>query len=91
MIKLADLKAKHPKWFSRGNKRFFGDVNYWIIHSKSGKPYLLRATYQWSDMFGEPKKLYYRINKIEEDLSIGKMFDNMFTTRESAKEFIKGL
>ena len=70
-ITLEDIRNKQPEWFSIKNKRFFGDINYWLKYSKSNKPYLVRSTYAWSDVFGNKKEKNYTINEINEDLKIG--------------------
>lgn len=76
-VTLTDIRAVQPEWFSRKNKRFFGDVGYKLLHGKSSKqPFLVRSTYAWSDMFGQPKRLTYRINAIEPDLTIGSLVEN---------------
>jgi hypothetical protein len=60
MTTMSEVRAAQPNWFSRENRRFFNDVSYKLLHGKvSRKPYLVRATYQWSDMFGQPKTLRY--------------------------------
>ena len=65
MVTLADVKRANPIWFVAGNKRFIGDVSYKVLHGKAtGRPFLVRATNAWTDMFGQPKKLHYRINPI---------------------------
>ena len=84
---LRDIKNAQPDWFSRGNKRFFGDVSYRAFYGKAtGTAYLVRSTYAWSDMFGQPKKLYWRINQVDQDtLKIGDLldctFDNIFQVK----------
>jgi hypothetical protein len=90
MATMAEVKAANGDWFSRGNKRFFGDIQYWVLQGRSGKPYLLRSTYMWSDMFGQPKRVSYRVTEIEADtLKIGGLIDDIFKTREDAKDWIK--
>ncbi len=90
MTTLTDLRAAQPEWFSRKNKRFFGDVSYKVLHGKvSRKPYLVRSTYQWSDMFGQPKTLRYRVNTIKDDLHIGPLLDRQFSDLEDVKDWLK--
>jgi hypothetical protein len=90
MTTLADVKAKQPEWFSRKNKRFFGDVSYKVLHSKvTHKPYLVRSTYQWSDMFDQAKTLRYRVNELKEDLSIGPLLDKQFRDLDAVKEWLR--
>lgn len=88
---LSDVRAAQPEWFSRKNKRFFGDVTYKLLHSGSGKPYLVRYTAQWSDMFGEPKTYRYRINVLEDGLKIGKLLDEQFHDLDDVKMFLRTL
>ena len=87
---LSELKQANEGWFSRGNKKFFGDVSYKVLHSKkTGKPYLIRSTYAWSDMFGQPKRLHYRINTIKEDSTIGNLIANIFSDIYAVKDWLK--
>ena len=71
--KLAEVKAAQPEWFSRGNMRFFGDHSYMVRYGKvTGDAYLVRSTDAWTDMFGQPKRLHYRVNFLDQDtLEIG--------------------
>jgi len=89
LMTLSQVRDANVQWFSRGNKAFFQDVSYGILHSKEGKPFLVRSTYGWSDMCGGKKRLVYRINEINEDLTIGALLDETFKTRDEAKYFIK--
>jgi len=89
MITLSQVKDAQPNWFSRSNKRFFGDIQYWVLQGKS-RPYLLRSTFMWSDMFGQPKRVCYRVTEINpETLQIEHLIDDIFRTREDAKDWIK--
>ena len=90
MATLAEVRAVQPNWFSRKNKRFFGDIQYWVLTGKSGNPYLLRSTSMWSEMFGRPRQVSYRVTEIKPDtLEIGSLIDDVFKTREQAKDWIK--
>ena len=87
---IEQVRNANVQWFSPKNKKYFGDRSYSVLHSKTGKPYLLRSTYAWSDMFGKPRILTYRINKIDpETLKIGSLIDAEFTERKEAKDYIK--
>ena len=89
-ITMSDVRNAQPNWFSRKNKRFFGDIQYWTLLGASGKPYLLRSTFMWSDMFGRPKTVCYRVSNINpETLQIDGLIDDIFRSREDAKEWIK--
>ena len=87
---LRDVKAKQPEWFSAKNKRFFQDCRYSVRYGQqTGERFLLRSTYMWSDMFGRPKTLHYRLNQLEEDLKIGPLVDDVFLTRASAMTWLR--
>lgn len=89
MITMSDVRAANQKYFGRGEKRFFGDITYWLLTGKSGKKYVLRSTYAWSDMFGQPRKIHYYINPVNPDLTIEHILPNYYNTRDEAKEWIK--
>lgn len=88
---LSDIKQANSGWFSRGNKRFFGDVSYMAYYGKkTGKLYLVRSTYAWTDMFGSPKTLHYRINNINQDtLDIENLIDDKFDCLADVKAWIR--
>jgi len=90
-ITLADVKQAQPQWFTRENKRFFNDVSYRVLHGKaSHKPFLVRATYAWTDMFGGPKRLHYRINPLDPDtLHIQPLVDQEFKDLGEVKDWLK--
>lgn len=90
MTTLAEVRLANPGWFSRKNKRLFGDVSYRVLKGKeSGKPYLVRSTCAWTDMFGLPKRLHWRINILNNDLSIGNLVDKVFNNLDHVKEWLK--
>ena len=89
MVTLQEVKAVNVAWFSPENKRFFGDIKYFILLDSEGNPFLIRLTNAWSDMFDGIKKPVYRINKIEDGLKIGSLFDEQFKTLEEVKTFLK--
>lgn len=90
MKTLTDVKAAQPTWFSKENKRFFGDINYRVLHSGITKlPYLARSTYSWSDMFGREKEITYRLNLIENNNKIGHMLDEVFHSWSALKSWLK--
>jgi hypothetical protein len=90
-ITLRNVIRAQPGWFSEGNKHFFSDNGYTIITSHSGKPYLVRLTSKWSDMFGQPKKYVYFINSINLDTLKIEAFDglNDFDTLAEAKDYLE--
>lgn len=85
------IREANPDWFSRGNKRFFGDVEYRGYYGKAtGKAYLVRSTYAWSDMFGEPRRLHYKINNLNQDtLDIGPLIDEEFRDIFEVKAWLR--
>lgn len=90
---LRELKADNKDWFSPQNKRFFGDIGYMFYYSQSGEAFLARSTHQWSDMFGEPKKIFYRLNKLEQkeggNYRIGELLDEQFESLTELKNWLK--
>ncbi len=96
---LTELKIHNPQWFSRDNKRFFGDRSYRVLHGKkTGEPYLVRSTYQWSDMLGQPKRLIWRINPIgktgakwgtDDYYSIRPLIDTEFKNHDDVKAWLR--
>ena len=87
MTTLSQVKAQQPEWFSKRNKRFFGDIHYRILHgSKTKRPYLVRSTDNWSDMFGHQKQYFWRINYIDACLNIQSLVDTQFKTLEDVKD-----
>jgi len=90
-VTIQEVRAAQPEWFSRKNMRFFGDVSYKVLHSSSHKPYLVRLTAMWSDMFGQPKTYRYRVNEIDSGAKIGKLLDQQFRDIEAVKRYLRGL
>lgn len=91
MTTLKDVKKRQPDWFSPSNKKFFGDVDYKVMKGgKTNSPFLVRSTYAWTDMFGNDRKLHYRINTINQDDSIGFLFDDVFDDMEDVKNWLRG-
>ena len=91
MTTMADVRAAQPKWFSRKNKRFFGDIWYKMRRGrKSHNPFLVRATYMWSDMFGQPRKVCYRVSRIEpKTLKINGLVDKIFYDMDDVREWLR--
>lgn len=86
---LAQVRAAQPEWFSRKNKRFFGDVGYKVLHDSKGQAYLVRSTYAWTDMFGQPRTLHYRVNKLDADLKIRSLVNQTFRDLEHVKQWLR--
>jgi len=88
---LRQIKVAQPEWFSRGNKRFFGDVSYRAYYGKAtGKAYLVRSTYAWTDMFDQPRRLHWRINEVnQETLEIEPLLDESFDDIFTIKAWLR--
>ena len=90
MATLSEVQQANDKWFSRGNKRLFGDINYRILHGKDGEPYLVRSTnYQWSDMFGRVKTICWRINLLSDELKILPLVSTQFKSLDDVKDWLR--
>jgi len=91
---LSELKTKNNTWFSKENKRFFGDRRYYVYTYRQ-KSYLIRLSSGWSDMFGGSKQELYFINPLDgykiESLISDKELALSFKTLQEAKEYIKSL
>lgn len=86
---MAQVRAAQPEWFSRGNKRFFGDCGYKVLTGKvSHKPFLIRGTFAWTDMFGSPKKLHFHVNRLNDDLTVGLLTDDTFNSLDAVKDWL---
>lgn len=88
---LRQIREANPQWFTRSNKQFFNDVFYRGYYGKhTGKAYLIRSTYAWTDMFDQPKRLHYRINNINQDtLKIEELIDQEFTDIFAVKAWLR--
>lgn len=91
MTTLSEVRAAQPDWFSRSNKKLFGDKSYSVLHGKiSGKPFLVRATEAWTHMFGCKPVLHYRVNPIDpETLKIQPLIVKEFKDRTDVKMWLK--
>lgn len=88
--KLQDVQQAQRQWFSRENKRFFGDVNYKVLHGKvSHNPYLVCSTYAWNDMSGRKRTLSWRINPLDDNLIIQPLIDESFSALEWVKLWLE--
>ena len=85
------IREANPNWFSRSNKRFFHDVSYRAYYGKAtGKAYLVRSTYAWTDMLEEPKRLHWRINAVSQDtLRIVGLLDDTFNDIFAVKAWLR--
>ena len=84
-LTISELRQAHPKYFSKANIRAFGDMEYRILHSRQGYPYMVRRTYAWSDMFGNERTAHYRINPIGHGLEILPLVEVIFDNLEEVK------
>lgn len=88
-IALADVYAAQPDWFSCEKKQFFGDKGYWLLRGKrSRRTYLIRSTYAWSDAFGKPRRLHYRINPLSEALKIEPLVEEIFPSLAAVRAWL---
>lgn len=89
MVTLPEIIHANNKWFGAENKKFFGDVDYWAVQSKTGQQYLLRSTYAWSDMFGRKRELTYRLNPLGEFLEIMPILDDVFSDKNEVDDWLE--
>ena len=88
-LRIETVMQANDRWFSPQNKKLFGDIVY-IAYECQGLKFLVRKTNAWTDMFDGIKKTHWRINRIEQDLQIGDLFDDVFSTLGDCKKFIRG-
>ena len=89
VVTLAEVQQANKTWFGDGNAKFFGDVDYRVLHSeKTGKAYLVRSTYAWSDMFGKKRVLHWRLNPLDEHLEIRPLVDDVFPDLEAVETWL---
>jgi hypothetical protein len=70
--------------------RIFNDLEYWAVMSASGKIFLVRETYAWTDMFNRPKRLHFRVNEVRADtLQIGNLEDQEFRNMNCVIEWLE--
>lgn len=88
---LRAIKQANEGWFSRGNKRFFNDVEYRGYYGKkTGTAFLVRSTYAWTDMFDQPRRLHYRINNLNQDtLEIEPLIEEEFNDIFAVKAWLR--
>jgi hypothetical protein len=89
-VTLQDVKLANLQWFDPKAKRMLGDCRYWVKYGhKSGQPFLVRSTFAWTDMFGGPRRLHYRINPLDEKLDIKSLIDKEFSDMDDVREWLK--
>jgi len=90
MIKtITDLRKLNQNYFSRANKKYFQDISYRLLTSRTKIKYLVTHTCKWSDMFGDPKKPCYVLKPISIDGKIGSLIDLEFKTLQQVKDYLK--
>ena len=90
VVTLQAMKSVQPTWFHPKTKRFFGDIRYLLLRGKkSNAYYLVRATYAWTDMFGKPRRLHWRVNFLDRELRIKELVESSFNTLNDVKEWLK--
>ena len=89
IVTIAQVRDANRVWFSRENRRFFGDISYKILHDKQKNGYLVRQTYGFSDMFGNPKVAHYKVNPLGPNLEILAMLDEFFESLAEVKQTLK--
>ena len=85
-VTVAQVRDANAGWFSRENRTFFGDISYKILHDKKKNAYLVRQTYGFSDMFGNPKVAHYKVNPLGQNLEILTMLDEFFESLPEVKQ-----
>jgi hypothetical protein len=85
---ISELKLAHPRYFAKGNAKFFGDVGYRILHSKHGAPYMVRKTYAFTDMFDGVRKPHWRVNPIGANLAILPLVGESFDSLQAVKAWL---
>ena len=88
-VTLTEVKEKQPKWFSPQNKRFFGDVRYWVLKSKSSQSFLIQLSDCWSDMLGGEKIYVYRLHRLDDTGKIGELLKQSFSTMEDVRKWLR--
>ena len=89
MVTMREVRQANRTWFGDGNEKFFNDINYQIVHSVSGKPYLARSTYAWTDMFGGKRKFHWRLNPIDDVLKIRPLIDDVFSDLDAVERWLE--
>ncbi len=91
MTTLTDVRRVQPGWFSPVSKRYFGDIKYLVLRGKvSGDLFLVRSTYNWTEVLDGAKKVTYRVNKLDQStLEIGDMTADVFETLDATKVWLE--
>jgi hypothetical protein len=88
-LTISELRQAHKLWFSRENMGLAGDLEYRILHSKAGTPYLVIRTFGFSDMFTGVRTAHYRLNCIGPDLQFVQLEEEVFPTLQAVKAWLK--
>jgi hypothetical protein len=90
MATIEQVRSANRGWFSQGNMEFFGDIGYQVRHGEvSGDPYLVQHTFMWSDMGGGEKKACFRVHRLESDLGMGDLVDDIFPDLPALKTWLE--
>ena len=89
MTTIQEVRRANQTWFGDGNEKFFGDISYQILHSGAGKPFLVRLTYMWSDMFGGKRKSCWRLNPLDDVLKIKPLVDDVFPDLSAVEDWLE--
>ncbi len=89
MVTIQEVRRAQRGWFTLANKKFYNDVAYSVRHSAvTGRPYLIRSTYAWTDMCGGARRLHWRINPLSAELQIRPLIDIEFKTLDDVKMWL---
>jgi hypothetical protein len=87
-LSIADVRQVNPMYFSKENTKFSGDISCRVLHDKQRKPYLVRFTYAWTDMFGGERIAHWVINPIGANLEILPHLLARFATLADVKKIL---
>lgn len=89
-MKIERVYAANTTYFGRGNKAFFGDIDYSTIKSPKGVSYFVNYTNMWSDMGGNEKVPCYRLSTLDQITGkIGNLLIYTFKSIEEVKNYLK--
>ena len=90
MIKtIEDLINANKGYFSEANKIFFNDIDYRLLTSKTKQKYLVTQTFKFSNMFGEPKEIFFIVKPISNRGEIGVSIHEDFKSLSQVKNYLK--
>jgi hypothetical protein len=62
---LENIEVHNKLYFAKGNKEFFGDIEYYGLYGSNQEKYLVTKTKKWSS------GIYYIIKPVDDDYKIG--------------------